>query len=198
ALIPKQAPLSDAQLRQLALLRWRQPGKYLDWRTSPEKPALTYLAGRQLEPATPIPDPGKSRHATTAARFLQRHAELLALRSPAVELSLRSESTDTLGYTQLRFDQHHAGLSVWPCSLMVQCDPRGNVTLMTGSYVPTPAEVDPVPALTPEAAETQARTHSLETRLAALHGRELLVYAPIDRPARLAWRIDLRGSLVRQ
>lgn len=198
SLEPRQTPLTDRQLRGLSELRWRQPGKALAWRTGPHRHSLTWLAGRLLEPAADVARDGMNIGETTARRFLAAHADLLALESPETELELRSGTRDSLGYTQLRFDQRYHGLRVWPCALMVQLDPRGNVTLLTGSYAPTPSTVDPVPHLDAAGAASRARLAVPGAGAALVQDQELVVYAPFDGPDRLAWRIDLRASPVLQ
>ena len=170
----------------------------MDWRTAPDRPSLTYLEGRRLEAAAATADPGLTLDQTTARRFLKANSDLLGLREATTELVSTSAVRDDLGYTQVRFAQKYAGLSVWPCALMVQLDPAGDVTLMTGAYTTTPLNIDAQPGLSAQEAEARARAHSPETRLADAKGRELLIHAPLHATPRLAWRIDLRASLIQQ
>ena len=123
-LLPRQAPLTAKQLGRLSVLRWQQPGKWVDWRTAPDRPSLTYLEGRRLEAAAATADPGLTLDQTTARRFLKANSDLLGLREATTELVSTSAVRDDLGYTQVRFAQKYAGLSVWPCALMVQLQMR--------------------------------------------------------------------------
>ncbi len=193
---PKHAPLRVGQIAALGRLRWNTAGKFVDYRTSPENPTISYLRGRQLERAADEAEPGRTLAETTARNFLRRNDELLLLDDTDANLVLRSETTDRLGYTQLRFATGYEGLPVWPSELTVQTDPNGHVSLMTGAYAPHPEGLDTEPAVRVEQARAVAKQAVGLGRLDPVAAEALEVYAPVEEgDAKLAWRFEVRPSL---
>ncbi len=187
--VHRGAPLERDQAAELVRLAWRVPGKRVEWRTAAAKPVVTYLEGRRLEPAAERPEPGLDRHATTARRFLRNNAKLLGAGDADRNWSLTGTTTDDLGYTQVRFTQRWRGLEVWPGALTLQTAPNGDATLMTAAYAPEPA-IDPIPAIPVEQARHAAvRGAGLPGGGANAGRAELVVHAPLESPARLAWRV---------
>ncbi len=187
-------PLSDTQWAALSRLRWKSPGKYVEWRSAAQKPVVIYLEGRRLEAAAAAAEPGRTLAETTARRFLRRNADLLGAGDGETAWHLDHETTDTLGYTQVRFDQRWRGLEVWPGAIMVQTAPGGDVTLVTAAYAPEPA-LDPAPALSADEARRAATAGLGLLAPSAIGEPELLVHAPLEEEARLAWRVRVDQGL---
>ncbi len=182
------APLTQAQTAALARLRWQVPGKHVEWRTAAEKPVITYLEAARLEPAAEAAEPGRSLAETTAARFLRSNAGLFGAGDPDSAWRLRQENRDILGYTHTRFAQYWQDLEVWPGGVTVQTAPGGDVTLVTAAYAPEP-KIDTRPAIS--AAEARAAALRAAGLLVPSAAGEptLLVHAPLESEARLAWRL---------
>lgn len=131
------------------------------------------------------------QHAATARFFLQEQAALLGLTNPDRELVLERSESDGLGGRHLRFSQRHNQLAVWPATLSVHLDPQGQLTLVEGAYVPTPKDLPEQPAITADDAVLRGRA-SLPGGIRGENGPPaLIVYAPLDKAPRLAWRFEL-------
>ena len=131
---------------------------------------------------------------STARNFLQAKRELLRLTDPSRELKLESHARDALARRHLRFAQQYNGIPVWPAEVGVHVEEGGNVYLMTGAYVPTPAIAQTTPAIGRDDAILRARIHLP----GAAHGSntepELIIYAPGEQTPRLAWKLALIPS----
>jgi Zn-dependent metalloprotease len=195
SLVPAPAKFSEKQLAALSDLRWRS-GKQLEVRGNSDNNTIRYLEGLSLERPAETAAPGQSLAATTAGNFLERNRELLLLKSPAEELAQTQETTDTLGYTQIRYEQRYEGLSVWPAGLSVQMDRAGHANLLTGAYVPTPEGLATTPQVDATRAAELARQNIGATPQAPIERQELIVYAPIDGTTRLAYKIEMHASFI--
>jgi Zn-dependent metalloprotease len=148
-------------------------------------PSLVRGAG--LQRATTA---GKGADIDTARAFLRRHRALLRLEDPDAELALERSDDDELGRRHLRFAQQHDGLPVWPAGLIVHLDPYGDVDALDGAFVPTP-RVATIASVSADAAIAAARDAVADGDAAPTGGPVLIVYAPGDRPARLAWKLTV-------
>lgn len=188
ALSHRGAPLDQRQTASLARLRWKVPGKHVEWRTAREKPVLSYLQAARLEPAAASAGEGLSPEATTAMNFLRNNADLLGAGNPETAWRLEREERDGLGYTRMRFVQRWEGLEVWPAGITIQTSPAGDVMLLTGAYSPEPG----IPS-EPEIPSAEARSIALRDPFLPgsriLEEPGLLVHAPLESDARLAWRL---------
>ena len=126
----------------------------------------------------------------TAQSFLSANRSLLRLKDPERELAPAGQMRDEMGLSHLRFEQRYKGLRVWPAELLVHLDEEGSVYLLNGAYVPTPA-VGVRPVFSAEAAIRKTRTVAPG---GSVSKPELFVFAPGDRAARLAWRMEVEVS----
>jgi Zn-dependent metalloprotease len=95
----------------------------------------------------------------------------------------------------LRFSQFYRGLEVWPGEIGVHSDTTGAIDLVHTTTVPTPEGIDTTPRLTAEQATQRARA-SVPGGLSGTNtGPKLLIYAPLNQPARLAWKLELTFGL---
>ncbi len=147
-------------------------------------PALT----RTARAARLAPEP-------TARKFLRDNRSVLRLDDPDTELELRRDEGDQLGRHHLRYAQTYRGLPVWPAELVVHLDPNGNVDLMDGAYVATPHALSTQPVADAGAAVALARAAVPGGAAASAAAPSLIVYAPGDRCARLAWKMELSVSM---
>ncbi len=136
---------------------------------------------------------GAGQDEDTARAFLRVNARLLRLDDPDRELRLERRHQDELGRRHLRFAQTFRGVPVWPAELTVHLDPGGNVDLMNGAYVVTPRRTAGTPTIT--AAAAVARARDAAGLGDGAEATELIVFAPGDRPPRLAWKIEIRQGL---
>jgi Zn-dependent metalloprotease len=115
----------------------------------------------------------------------------LRLDNPDEELQVYRKQADGLGRRHYRYVQRYGGLPVWPTGLIVHLDPGGDVDLMDGTYVPTPSRIPDRPAIDAEPAAARARAAIPHGQEAQAISAELIIFAPTDRPARLAWKLEL-------
>lgn len=127
----------------------------------------------------------------TVRAFLWNYRDYLRLDHPDHELQIRRKSTDELGRRHFRFAQRYRGLPVWPAELIVHLDPEGRVDLLSGSHIPTPRGIPAHPAVGAATATATARRTLPDGVPAKVYASQLIVYAAVDRPARLAWKIEL-------
>jgi hypothetical protein len=137
-------------------------------------------------------DPRDQAEATARA-FLRANAGLLRIRDADREFGLERSEPDGLGGRHLRFGQRHGEVPVWPASVSIHLDARGDVVQFDGAYVPTPVEVDVAGAPTVGGADAVLRAKAAVP--GGMRGEagepELLVFAPIGGEARRAWRVAL-------
>ncbi|HUG37962.1 MAG TPA: M4 family metallopeptidase, partial [Candidatus Limnocylindrales bacterium] len=138
--------------------------------------------------------PASDEH--TARAFLRSNRRLLRIEDPDTELVLQRHDADALGRRHLRFAHRYRGLPVWPSELIVHLDRGGNVDLMNGAFVPTPRLSSIQPVVDAATAVERAEAVVPGGRSAFVTGPSLIVHAPGDKPTRLAWRLELRPSLV--
>lgn len=100
-----------------------------------------------------VPDPG------SVLNILRLHREQLRLTDPQRELQLVSLQTDELGFSHLRFQQLYEGIPIWSADLYVHVRSDGEIVLLNGRYVPTPAGAPTRPRLTPPEAIDRAVEH---------------------------------------
>lgn len=134
-------------------------------------------------------------HERTVRKFLAAHRGLMKLADPDQEVTLVQNQRDELGHQHLRFGQQHKGLPVWPAELGAHFDPAGNLTLVEGAYVPTPDLQVIKPAVSREDSVERARTALAPGRKTSASVPQLIIYAPLDLPPRLAWKLELTASL---
>ncbi|MBI1178761.1 hypothetical protein GC207_15120 [bacterium] len=148
------------------------------------------LKGHPL--ATPV---GTQDNEATAQSFFKQNADLLLINRPDQELKLAQRQPDPLGGAELRFTQHYRGQTVWPAEIGVHFDAGGNIDLVDAAYIPTPEGLNVQPKIAADAAMQAARQSVKTDTVAKVGTPELLIYGPLDQPARLAWKMDVSVSL---
>jgi Zn-dependent metalloprotease len=156
------------------------------------------IRGGVLHAAPPAQGWDRTSDERIAREFLRANRTLLQLGDPDQELALTRHDIDQLGRRNLRFAQTYRGLPVWPADLRVHLDPAGNVDLLNGAFVPTPRTARTRPVVDAATAVTKAQMAVPGIDLAAPAPASLLIYAPGDRPPRLAWRVELPATLHEQ
>lgn len=131
----------------------------------------------------------------TARKLFSANRALLRLAEPDEELALVQNRRDALGHQHLRFGQEYKGLPVWPAELGAHFDRVGNLTLVEGAYVPTPALDSLEPKLSGDDAVERAKTEIAPGKSASASAPQLIIYGPVNRPPRLAWKFELTVSL---
>ncbi len=146
---------------------------------------------------------GRGPDERSARAFLRSARDLLRIDEPDSELTLSRHQTDLLNHRHLRFSQTYQGMPVWPAELMVHLDPAGEVYLMNGAFVPTPKKASTRPVLTADAAVEQAIAavrSEMNSKSSAfspdVSDPSLIIYAPGDKPPRLAWKMDVGVSIL--
>lgn len=130
-----------------------------------------------------------------ARAFFRENKELLRLDDPDTELKLTQKAKDDLGRQRLRFAQYYKSIEMWPAELSVHLDSIGNVDLLDGAFVPTPTAVSVDPVISSEEALSLAQSAVAGGFGGDATGGGLIIYAPLDRPARLAWKLELMIGL---
>lgn len=136
-----------------------------------------------------------SRDESTARGFLRDNAALLLLDDPDRELQLSNQQADDLGGSILRFNQSFQGLTVWPAEIGVRLNGSGEVDLVDCAYIPTPNGITVQPKLTSNEAEAKARASVTNGARSRINSPELVIYAPLDQPPKLAWKMNASGSV---
>ena len=193
-----QPPPLVAAKRQQALAKLRvRAGTDVKAVFRPGNGTAMQIRGRALEPAARgmALSLATSVEHLTALNFLAANRALLGLDDPASELRLVTQENDGLGQHHLRFTQRYQNLPVWPASLSVHTDRQGNVTLLEGAYIPTPAGVATHPAVPEADAARRARWSVPGGAGGQVKEVTLLIYAPLDQPPSLAWRLVLTVDL---
>ncbi len=187
-----QAPprLTPEQSHALSELETRCPGE-VSVVLRPAVGTPYQIKGEVLQQAQYGFAAGSDPHLTTARTFLSANCDLLRLDDPHAELVLVRRHTDELGRTHLRFRQQYQGLPVWPADVIVHLTPDGHVDVMNGVFVPTPKTLGTVPVLDEATAVEYARIGLTNGADAEVTAAELIIYAPGDTPARLAWKLEL-------
>ncbi len=139
--------------------------------------------------------PGRDRDERTARDFLNAYRALLRVSEPDKELKLNRYKRDQLGRRHLRYTQKYRGVPVWPAELNVHLDTAGNVDLMNGAFVSTPRKLVTQPVLDTDEAIGRAREQVPDGDKAIAGAPSLIVYAPGNRGARLAWKMELSVSV---
>lgn len=170
----------EVHMRGIGTPRLIRGGLRADGSRPPVQPAAGVAAGPDDDAA--------------ARRFLSAFRDYLRLDDPEREMHFSSKQEDELGYRHLRYGQRYRGLPVWPAGLTVHVDRDGNVASVSGGFVPTPRSLDSRPKLNAAHAERIARRRWPDGR-GSVDGPALIVYAPLDRAPRLAWKMRLLRSL---
>ena len=128
------------------------------------------------------------------ARFYAPTSNLLRLDSPDQELTSTHHEVDHLQRCHLRFSQQYRTLPVWPAEVIVHLNPKGQVDVVDGAFIPTPRKLVTDPVITAQAASTRARTLVPGGATATVSDPELIVYAPVEMAPHLAWKMEVEVS----
>jgi Zn-dependent metalloprotease len=153
------------------------------------------LKGSPLAKAESGYSDSAARDETTVKKFLADNAALFLLDAPSQELRLANRQLDDLGGSVLRFTQQYRGLTVWPAEIGVHLNAAGDVDLVDCAYVPTPANVAIEPKLSVNDSAARARDAVHAGADATIQTPELVIYGPLDQPAKLAWKMNVSVSL---
>ena len=183
--------------RQVATLQrlQAQSGGTLQAYLRPESHVPVQLKGYPLAEPDPALVGQPNGDELMAKRFLQTNRDVLLLTQPDDELRLNHRETDKLGRTVLRFSQFYRGLEVWPGEIGVHSDAAGAIDLVHTTSVSTPEGIAVTPHVTAEQASQRARTSVPGGLTGNTTDPKLLIYAPLDQPAKLAWKLELSFGL---
>lgn len=131
----------------------------------------------------------------TARAFLRENAALLLLENPDQELQPAQEQSDELGGTTIRFVQNYQGIPVWPAEIGLHLDANGDLKVFQGAYESTPVNVKVQPGVTAEEAQMKARDAVSNGNKGAPTNPSLVIYAPLDKPPRLGWKLEVGVGL---
>lgn len=200
--LPGQPAVDAARIRetrqQAALRQLRErAGDGLRVFLRPGNRTVMQIRGGILAvPADGAAGAGMERDLQTARRFLRTYREVLRLDDPDRELVLAKDDHDDLGHRHFKFDQAYAGLPVWPAGLGVHLHANGEIYLLDGAYIATPSEVSTKPALTATEATERAKASVQAGPKSEVTPASLIVYAPLEKPARLAWKLAVTTGLL--
>ncbi|NJL59421.1 MAG: hypothetical protein HC887_07035 [Desulfobacteraceae bacterium] len=133
----------------------------------------------------------RSDDETTVRNFLRFNRDVLGIHNPDAELKLDKNLEDGLGRRHLRFSQQFQNVPVWPSEMTVHLTSDGEVDLLNGAFVQTPKKLVTLPALSADQAIDLARKYLVSGSNASAKTPELIIYAPGDKPSRLAWKIEM-------
>ena len=183
--------------RQVATLQrlQEQSGGTLQAYLRPESHVPVQLKGYPLAEPDPALVGQPNGDELMAKRFLQTNRDVLLLTQPDDELRLNHRETDKLGRTVLRFSQFYRGVEVWPGEIGVHSDAAGAIDLVHTTTVPTPEGTAITPRVTAEQATQRARASVPGGMSGTTTDPKLLIYAPLDQAAKLAWKLELSFGL---
>lgn len=193
---PPEPQLSAAQRKVLQKLEWG-PVKELMFRGDAADGTVRTLAS----PALALGSPGGPDQAVKAVMsFTQTNKELFLLSNPAQELAVRAvDAIDGTGYV-VRLQQRFQGLPVWPGEIIGNVSEAGALTVITGSYIPTPELASTKPAIEEAAAIGVAQVNA--DFPAAAQGftsqASLVVFGDKGHVPELAYHVIMEGPGVRQ
>lgn len=195
-LMPRQPKLSDAQKQALKKLQWGL-AKDLDYRGDGDDATVRMLSSTALA-APEEGNPAASEPARMAKRFVADNRALFLLQNPEEELVVKQVEPDAIGGKVVRMTQRYQGLDVWPGQLTANITAQGYLTVVTGSYAPTPKAVEREARISAREALQLAQKH---TGLAAdgEHAAEaeqpgLKIFADKGRTPALAYDVHLHGE----
>lgn len=118
---------------------------------------ITYLKGENLSEALEKDEffrglQSRNMHADIAFAFLMAYRSSFKLMNPADELIIDSITTDDLGLTHIRFQHIYEGIPIWASEIIIHLDRSNHVYLFQGSYIPSPEDINTIPALTEDTA----------------------------------------------
>lgn len=194
AISPPQTALpAAAQIKAFEQLR-QKAGDEVEVHFRPNNQTIMQIRGKGLEekPRGVVKANESELSETIVRNFLSRHRDLLQLEDPQQELRLIRRERDEIGHRHFRFEQYYSDLPVWPSGLSAHLDGSGDLQMVDGAYVPTPKMVDTQPALGAADAAQLAKTSVPGGQQGAVAENILIIYAPLDRPPRLAWKLLLQ------
>jgi len=177
-----------------AQIRQRADGSVKVW-MHPHAGTPRQIKGRRLQRASRTGVSEAERAKRTARRFLRANRDLLRIEDPDRDVVLRHMHRDHLGRRHLRYALSYRGLPAWPAELIVHLDPDGNADLMSGGYPRFPRRLTVDPVVAENAAIESAVAAVPSGTQAEVSGPELIVYAPVTRRPRLAWKMEVHVSL---
>jgi Zn-dependent metalloprotease len=172
-----------------------QSGGTLQAYLRPESHVPVQLKGYPLAEPDPALVGQPNGDELMAKRFLQANRDVFLLSQPDDELRLNHRETDKLGRTVLRFSQFYRGVEVWPGEIGVHSDAAGAIDLVHTTTVPTPEGIAVTPRVTAEQATQRARASVPGGMNGTTTDPKLLIYAPLDQPSKLAWKLELSFGL---
>ena len=84
------------------------------------------------------------------SEYLEEVKDILKIKSPNAEFEVLNKNKDQIGLTHIKYKQTYKGLLVYAQEIIVHLDKKGSVNLLTGSFIPTPVEVNTSPVLNSE------------------------------------------------
>ncbi len=163
----------------------------------PDRGTIRFLRARDLSAeldgdAAFIEPRRERRFDLMALAFVAAHRSAFQLARPNQELDVVSVTTDDIGLTHIRLRQMYRGLPIEGSQLIVHINESHQVYLVNGSYVPTPGQLQTIPALrADEARLVVSRATGEDCRECPT---DLVIHAPRTGPARLAYRVRVSVS----
>ncbi len=164
----------------------------------PESHVPVQLKGWPLAEANPGLLAKPNGRELAALSFVKEYSDIFLLTKPENELHITHQEVEPLGGTVLRFAQSYGNLEVWPGELAVHLDATGAIDLIHTTTVPTPSDIPIEPLLSAEDAISKAKASVPNGASGILKQPQLLIYAPLDKSAKLGWKTELSTDLSHQ
>jgi len=130
-----------------------------------------------------------------ARNFLSSAKGILRIKNPDKEFILFNEENDNLGIIHLKYYQEYNNINIWPCQIIVHINQFGEFESFEGAYIPTPDNMILNPVVTEHDAIIKACSKFSYGNNYKITDSELIIYAPLDKPPRLAWKIKILFSI---
>ena len=132
---------------------------------------------------------------STTRNFIRLYRPLFQLQQPDEELTVERQEVDAFGFSHVRFLQRFRGLPVWPSGLSAHFDSSGHFTSLDAALAATPVGSNIEPRLTLGDAIQRAKARLPGGWTAESSTPELIIFALLDVPPRLAWKLNLTVGL---
>ena len=79
--------------------------------------------------------------------YLEEVKDIIKIKSPKGEFKVLNKSKDQMGFTHIKYKQTYNDVLVYAKEIIVHLDKKGSVKSLSGSFIPTPEEVNTDPVL---------------------------------------------------
>ncbi|MDG2396030.1 MAG: M4 family metallopeptidase [Flavobacteriaceae bacterium] len=130
--------------------------------------------------------------------YLEEIKDILKIKDPELEFKILDENKDRIGFKHIKYKQTYNDVLVYAKEIIVHLDKKGSVKSLTGSFIPTPEEINTNPILS---------SKKIIKKLSKIFGKKLedlkkindsiepeLIIYPKDNQNFLSWHLTIYSS----